>query len=385
MVTHKSEEGTSDQLVKLVDLRGKLRDGIIDSTAVFESEADLTIRPGETKVFCTASVLREAGTAKITHATFEMIEASFDLDVEFPFGDESTAGAVHPLPGAKGIIGSGSVGGSKGWWTKVGDRVRSIPLHAPTPHVVTVLPRPPKMEVFPEGLGKGVYIDELVNLGLKVLNGEDDDAEVEIEVKILGWPDEGGELPSFPGVESGLLMFIAAPVITWHPHSGEPVQTSIYKLGTLKPSTAITLPFTFQSSPTPIDCTLEISLRYHLVSDPETPIRKTMSVEMPIINPFHATIDWSVAVHPDPWPDCFSIPDETFDEVTGKGGDIKPVLGITHRWTFSAAVMNVGEDVVKLEGFELPIQVLSGNVDVVVTPTVEPGMGTSLSSTPLWY
>lgn len=166
-------------------------------------------------------------------------------------------------------------------------------------------------------------------------------------------------------------------MITWHPPSGQPVEASVYKLGTLNPSTAITLPFTFQSSSTPIDCTLEISLRYHLVSDPETPIRKTMSVEMPIINPFHATIDWSVSVHPDPWPDCFSISDDVFDSVAEKGADSKPSIGITHRWTFSATVMNVGEDVVKLENFELPVKVLSGNVDVVVTPKMEPGMGKS--------
>lgn len=191
IVTHKPEETMSEQQqrVQIIDLRGKLRDSI----TCFETEADLKIRPGETKVFCIASVLREAGTAKITNATFEMIEKSFDLDVEFPFNDESTTGAIHPLPGSKGIVGSGSVGGSKVWWVQQGERVRSIPIRAQTPHVVTVLPRPPKMEVFPEGLGKGVYIDELVNLGLKVLNGEDDDAEVELEIKIMGWPDESGE------------------------------------------------------------------------------------------------------------------------------------------------------------------------------------------------
>jgi hypothetical protein len=49
------------------------------------------------------------------------------------------------------------------------------------------------MEVFAKGLDNGIYTDETVKIGLEVVNGEDEDAEVGVDVKILGWPTEQGK------------------------------------------------------------------------------------------------------------------------------------------------------------------------------------------------
>lgn len=134
------------------------------------------------------------------------------------------------------------------------------------------------------------------------------------------------------------------------------------------PASHTLIPFSFQSSATPVDCTLEIVLRYHLVTDPETPIQKTVVAEMPIINPFHPTFDWSSHLHPEQWPDCFSISDEVFDSVTP---DVKPIIGITQRWALHAMMMNVGEDNLEITGWDLPVRTVSGNSEVTVNIDTE--------------
>lgn len=179
----------------MIDLAGKLQEATSDRATVRETEADLSIEPGQTKIYCLASILREAGTVSTSSATFEFINESFDMDLIFQFKETASRGLVHPLPSHKNT--SGRVcGGSKVWWVHEDDKIRRQAVRAKTPTEATILPRPPKMEVFPEGLGKGVYIDEVVHLGLKVVNGEEEDAEVEIEAKIVGWFDDNGELPS---------------------------------------------------------------------------------------------------------------------------------------------------------------------------------------------
>ena len=185
-------EETHKKSIQLIDLQGKLREVTSEGITNLEGDADLSITPGQTKIYGLASILREAGTVSILSATFEMIDESFDMDLVFQFKDTASSGLVHPLPSHKGTAGRAS-GGSKVWWVQDGEHVLRQVVGAKQPELATVLPRPPKMEVFPDGLGKGVYIDELVHLGLKVVNGENEDAEVEVEAKILGWFDDNGK------------------------------------------------------------------------------------------------------------------------------------------------------------------------------------------------
>lgn len=95
---------------------------------------------------------------------------------------------------------------------------------------------------------------------------------------------------------------------------------------------------------------IELTVHYHLVSDPDTPISKSVLAEVPIINPFSTAFDFSPRVHPDPWPDYFSL-----DEGAGWEGG-KRVLGITQRWCLTVTLYGIGEGAVVVDDWELPIQ-----------------------------
>ena len=167
----------------------------IASHTYMVAETDLSIVPGEVKVFELSTILREAGSAKAICGTFGMVNDSFDLDFVVMFGEDGSAAAVHPLP-TKNVFTTPN-GGMGVWWMESADgKIAKRPLRT-APDSLTILPRPPKMEVSAKGLEHGVYTDEMVRIGLEVVNGEGEDAHVGVDVKIIDWPMEEG-WPEFP-------------------------------------------------------------------------------------------------------------------------------------------------------------------------------------------
>lgn len=156
------------------------------------AETDLSIGPGETKVFELSQILREAGSAKAICCTFGMANESFDFEFVSMFGDDDAVVGVHALP-IKNI--STTLNGGLGvWWIRdASGNVLKRPLRT-NPDLLNILPRPPKMEVIAKGLDSGIYTDETVKIGIEVNNGEDEDAEVGVDVKIIGWPTDEGDL-----------------------------------------------------------------------------------------------------------------------------------------------------------------------------------------------
>ncbi|KAA8895445.1 Gryzun, putative trafficking through golgi-domain-containing protein [Sphaerosporella brunnea] len=302
------------------------------------ADTDLSIAPGQTKIYELSAILREAGTAKAICGTFGMVNDSFDLDFVVMFGEDEISSAVHPLP-IKNI--NTTPNGGKGvWWKQDADgKITKRPLRSAT-ESLTILPRPPKMEVFPRGLKHGVYTDEIVKIGLEVVNAEDEDAVVGVDVRILGWPTE------------------EEPEITWLSPDGTalPPLPSLHPLGSLKPSEHTTQYFTFASPRIPAECTLSIKLRYTLISDRETTTEKVVSVDMPITAPFHITYDFSPRVHHGPWSDYFTIP-----------SDASKPQGIVQRWCLTANVQGLTIDDITIEGWDLSLQAVAGAAECKIS------------------
>ena len=137
---------------------------------------------------------------------------------------------------------------------------------------------------------------------------------------------------------------------------------SLHPLGHIKPSEKVLGRFRLPSASIPADCVLEIKLRYHLLSDPETITEKVVSVDMPIITPFHCTFDFSPRVHPDDWPDFFSIDNDLFDRDGTETTKVSQEQGIKQRWCLTTNILGVGEDTLTIERWELPLQNVSGGV-----------------------
>ncbi|KAI5780547.1 Gryzun, putative trafficking through golgi-domain-containing protein [Geopyxis carbonaria] len=353
-------EGTCGAPIQLVDLKGRLQEdhSLIDSVAgsattssktYLVTNADLSIYPGQTKVYELSSILREVGSAKIMQATFGILNERFGLDLIFMLGEDATPSLVHPLPTKKVLS---TNGGNALWWISSEDGTpKKRPIRAAQPERLIILPRPPKIEVFPKGLEKGTFINEVVKVELEVMNGEDEDADVKLSVKLHGWADEN------------------PPEIGWVSNDGSKsmTTTSAYNLGILVANSKSTLWFSFVSSSIPIDCTMEIKVQYHLLSDPETPIEKTATVDMPITNPFHPTFDFSPRVHPEPWSDYFSLSDDLFNKVNTNNENTPHMNGITQRWCLTTTVLAVGEDTIIVEGWELPMHTVEGGADCSIS------------------
>ncbi|KAI5839974.1 Gryzun, putative trafficking through golgi-domain-containing protein [Morchella snyderi] len=360
---------TTTATVTKLDLKTKLTEQhpTPDAPSFLAADTDLTLAPGETKVFELAAVLREAGDAKAVCATFVFASDGFELDFmlmleadeEEGAGGMGGGGGVHVLPSAAARRRQATAnGGSGAWWVEApaGGRkdrdsaegaveLRRKPVRAAEPGRVEVLPRPPKMDVTARSAVVGdVYVNELVRIEFGACNGEDEEAVVAVEVRILGWPAE------------------EPPKITWLSDDGEqtPAQllptTAHYPLGALPPGASATRTFTFPSPAVPADCAIEITAHYHLVSDPETPISKPVVAEMPVINPFRTSFDFSPRVHPAPWPDYFSLPDD--------GGALP--LGITQRWALTVTIAAQGEGTLHLTSWALPVHATAGGIVATV-------------------
>lgn len=163
-----------------------------------------------------------------------------------------------------------------------------------------------------------------------------------------------------------------APHITWLQENGveELPTASLYPLGKLPASESAKRTFTFPSPAIPADCAIEITVHYHLVSDPETPIAKPVTADMPVINPFRTSFDFSPRVHPEKWPDYFSLSEQ--DIAPGKDGK-EPALGIKQRWCLTVGIVGMGEGVIEIEGWELPVLGMAGGVLAEVVETGNDG------------
>lgn len=149
-----------------------------------------------------------------------------------------------------------------------------------------------------------------------------------------------------------------------------PPTASLYPLGAIPRGASVKRTFTFPSPSVPADCAIEITAHYHLVSDPETPIAKPIVAEMPVISPFRTTFDFSPRVHPERWPDYFSLPEQ---DITPEEGDKERALGITQRWCLTVGVVGMGPDTVEIEGWELPVLGVAGGVLATVVETGNDG------------
>lgn len=107
--------------------------------------------------------------------------------------------------------------------------------------------------------------------------------------------------------------------------------------------------FTFPTHSQPIDTVVETTVHYSLLSDPETPISKSISVNIPIVSPFSLGHEWAPRVHPEKWPSYFNTNEDLF--TPDEEGKPKP-MGLTQRWCLTALLTNLEAERETVEGME---------------------------------
>ena len=281
-------------------------------------EADLTLRPGHTRVFEFASLLRDAGEARAVSARFSLASDLFDLEYVQNFGERTATPDV--------------------WWS---DQSSKKKLVRPNASAITILPKPPKMELRFIGLHEQYYTNEQIKLQLEIINGEDVDSIANLEVQLLG---ESAPL---------LTLRLADSPESGPEESEEGNSHSEFALGKIATAASSIVEMIIPPIDLPAAYDLTMKTSYNLVSDMETPISRTMSIQLAVINPFEANYDFSPRIHPDPWPSFF-----THDEGEDTSEEVVP-HGLAQKWCLTSRYFSfAAEDLIVVD---LDVEVLASN------------------------
>ncbi|KAH8598801.1 Gryzun, putative trafficking through golgi-domain-containing protein [Bisporella sp. PMI_857] len=316
LIKHKNEDSSTHDGVKFSHHNVSLVEAPSETgKPTLTGDADLTFHPGETRVLEFSSLPREAGEASAISATFSIANDLFDLDFVQTFAEPARADV---------------------WWSGKTMKKRLLGAGGSS---ITILPKPPKIEVRFVGLQEQYYTNETIELQLEIINGEEVDSIANLEVWLLG--------DSVPNV----TLKLASEVSEGDVDSDVNAQTG-FAIGNIAStaSSIVQMLIPPLSVPAVYDLTTKVS--YRLVSDLETPVYKSGSMQLTVINPFEANYDFSPRIHPDPWPSYFS-----HDEVDEAESDteIPKLHGLAQKWRLMSRYFSFATEDLIVEDLDLDV------------------------------
>ncbi|KAJ5637391.1 hypothetical protein N7490_007270 [Penicillium lividum] len=291
--------------------------------------ADLTIGPSQTKVFNLTCIPREAGEAQVASIAMLVEEEKYDLT--YVITDHSTRESY--------------------WWqqNKKGASRRRIGKDRDVGKC-KIMPKPPKIRISTPNLKDTYYTNERVALRISIHNEEDEAADVSTEIRLFG-----------PVESTTKLKWLDADEISDPEESGtsSPTEGPSHfikrTVGAMERASDKDLLIVLDDTQEAAKHTLEISAVYHLVSDVQTPIMKTITVELSFIRPFEANYDFLPRVHSQPWPNFFSVNDELV------GDDASEIpSGLLQRWCLNSKLVSFALEPLVIDQMSLKLLTLSG-------------------------
>ncbi|KAH8666677.1 Gryzun, putative trafficking through golgi-domain-containing protein [Xylariales sp. PMI_506] len=262
-------------------------------SVILQGKDDLTLSPGQIRVFQIDLPLREAGEAHASVVEVTVAPEAFRLAYSMKLGE----------------------GNSAGFWYTVTGRKKATRVN---PHMIKVLPRPPKMEIkFTNALNQ-YYAGEPIQIEVELINNEDVDANTKLDIFLYGQ-----EVPAFKArVENGSEQASVG--------EGEEIRLSNLSAGTIPTakSSKATIIFDPISRPTAYDLTIKAN--YNLVSDPATPIAQIVAFQINVVNPFEASYDLVPRLHNETWPSIFDP--EAIQELENEDEASHHALGLAQKW-----------------------------------------------------
>ncbi|KAI0377052.1 Gryzun, putative trafficking through golgi-domain-containing protein [Hypomontagnella monticulosa] len=286
-------------------------------TILLEGTDNLTLFPGQTRVFEMDVPLREPGDAKASSVEVSVAPESFTFRYTINLRETNSAGLWHSQSTSRKKI------------TRI------------DPYKIKVLPRPPKMEVRLADMLEQYYASESILLELEILNEEDAEANTKLDVALYGQGvpgykvqvEGGGQRSSVAGTEESRLDGIS--------------------VGTIPSSKSIKAMITIDPVDHPVVYDLTVKARYHLVSDPGTPIIKEATYHLNIVNPFEASYDLFPRLHSE-WPNYFNpedIQDASEDE------SVRRPRGLAQKWSLATRYASFAQE--DLAILDLDVSILS--------------------------
>jgi hypothetical protein len=296
LITHSVESGSENE--ESVDLSN-----VSESPGgLLETKADLTLRPYQRRIYNFSLTFREAESFSIKSAS-TCIEAN-RFKIEHLFQDEE-------------VLQSDSI------FVRSGDVLEKKPL----PHVdtgtVRVLPKPPKIRILVHGLRKQYYTDELVRLGVEVVNGEADVVSGDVSART-----------------EALLPLRWIPAGAKEIHEDSPSSELVIRnIENLEPTDAHKEILGFKAPQDPAKSTIALEVKYNLSSDDNTQLSKTLTLDLHFVNSFEVKFSFGPLLYSDSWPSYFDRQLRSSAENPG---------GIPQRWRLSTHIRSLATDSITL-------------------------------------
>ncbi len=301
-----------------------------------EGSANLTFLPGQTKVYEIRTVPREAGEVVAVTATIHVAADRFDFELFTPL----LSGETRPV-----------------WWLPGARGPRTKRLVCDDGATTRILPKPPKMEIRFTNIREVYYTSEPIVLDIEITNEEDVEAEAVLDVRLLGHSEQAlgfSWVSKHPSDDTAAITTeVNETDLPGHP------------IGRMVSLSRRTESISFTAPPVSSEYTLEVKVLYHLLTDIETPVSKTLAASLMFVNPFESNYDFAPLLHRDPWPSFFdmqtSLPAESEDET-------EPTTGLAQRWSLTAKIVSFAEDELIIQKTDLLVLGVNGGARCSVSP-----------------
>ncbi|KAF2999137.1 hypothetical protein E8E14_005869 [Neopestalotiopsis sp. 37M] len=296
---------------------------------ILHGKDDLTLQPGQSRVFELSLPLREAGEANAAVITVTIAPENFKLSYSMRVREDNTVGF---------------------WYTGTGKkRVTKI-----NPHVIKVLPRPPKMQLRFVGVHKQYYAGEPIKVQIDLVNEEDVDAISKLDVHLYGQ-----EVPSFKASAGDETLLSTA-------QHGEEAKLDGLPIGTIATTKSASAMITIDPIIRPTAYDLTVKAWYNLISDPSTPIVQTVSFQVNVVNPFEASYDLVPRLHKESWPSIFDH-ENLQDQAEDDEDHLHQATGLAQKWCLITRFASFATEDLRVRELDLQVVKTHGGVKCTVS------------------
>lgn len=304
--------------------------------------SDLTLHPGQTKVFNFPLIFREAGDVEATAYVFEVDTEHFNLTCS------NTDLQTEP---------------HSTWWMRADSGVKPRKVKRLSGITTHILPKPPKMEIRLPDVREQYFTDEPVTLAIEISNQEEEETEAVLEVRLLG---RSKDTLAYSWVErpASSPMKEVPPALD----GSTDVDLPGHVVGRLPQGVRTTEKIRFTAPADPADYALEVKVLYHLLSDRETPISKIMIADLVFNSPFEASYDLNARVHPDPWPSYFELQEAE----SNSNSESSDAFGIAQKWGLRAKVASFADEQLIVKDLAIQVHSINGGATCEATKEFAP-------------
>ena len=302
------------------------------SNNVLSGTADLTLTAGCHKILCIEFTPREAGELSVNNLTLLFAGEQFDVSLDITNVEHLQHDQIFSI--VEGV----------GRQTKSTKNCKTR---------IQILPKPPKVSLRMQDPSRDLFTDETLLCPVEVQNDEDEEIDVRLDMELHNLSD-------------------IAPIVQWHTSLDEDAtrsdttcsQAKEFKdIGSLLPSESNTHVVAIEAPSQETECNLVINARYHLKSDPDSQLRKSLRKQLSIRQPFDSVHEFTPLLHPDPWPSIFVL--------GGKGGNEKPQdtpSHISQQFLLSSKLLSVSSYEHMIQDVQVIIQNDQDGMTCVVKP-----------------